>query len=330
MKAKRLQLTSIALIVLAAVIGVQVFLGLGSSSNAAWGQVIAEVKESHNDYLQKLSKAVKAGDLKKASHCADVLDEFWQKLGWLARAQSGPDARSKQQAIIDRVVAETQADQSEQIGLILFTDSADEFLRWLEGIKDETWIKETEYVCKQLEEYAEEMRDAGRDTDLGLTYIEHCLPNFLAFAQWFNELPWQHPEQPRHVQSLLAAIKRDLDLVTGELRTHKTPGDHRFAGRSLEQVQENLKALRIKLPAESSKVTAMLSQIEESLDLLRQAVKLGIEIVQAKHVAWEEGMNRALQTKTDNEQTLGSDLQQGIRKLSDQCEDLVKHLGPSQ
>ena len=329
MKAKRLELTSVALMVVAAVVALQVFLGVGSSTNAAWGQAIAEVKESHNAYLQQLSKAVKAGDLKTASHCADMLDEFWQKLGWLARAQSGPDARSKQQAIIDRVVAETQADQSDQIGLVLFTDSADEFLRWLEGIKDETWIIETEHVCKQLEEYAEEMRDAGRDTDLGLAYIEHCLPNFLAYAHWFNELPWKHPEQPRSAQSLLTAVKRDLDIAAGEMRTLKTRLALRFAARSMEQVHENLKALRIKLAAEPIKVTAMLSQFEESLNLLKQVSRLGVEIAQAKHVAWEEGIDRALQTKTEPGQTLGSDLQQGIRKLHDQCEDLVKQLDTS-
>lgn len=375
MKAKRLELTSVALVVVAAAIAVQVFLGIGSGTNAAWGQVVTELEKSHGAYLQQLSSAVKAGDLKTASHCADMLDEFWQKLGWLARAQSGPDARTKQQAIIDGVVAQSQEDSSDQIGLVLFTDAADQFLNWLEGIQDKSWIAETEYVCKQLEEYAEEMRDAGRDTDLGLAYIEHCLPNFLAYARWFNELPWQHPEQPRSAQSLLTAVKRDLDVAAGELRNYKTRSFHRFAARSLEQVQENLKALHPRLAAESVEVTAILSQAEESLNqlkqvtqlgleiaqakrikeslkLLKQVSQLGIEIAQAKHVEeslkllkqvsrlgieisqanqvdLEDGISRALQTKTDNGKTLGSDLQQGIRKLSDQCDDLVKRLDPS-
>jgi hypothetical protein len=177
-------------------------------------------------------------------------------------------------------------------------------------------------VCKQLEEYAEEMRDAGRDTDLGLAYVEHCLPSFLAYAHWFNELPWKHPEQTRSAQSLLCAIKRDLGIAAGEMRTLKTRLALRFAARSMEQVHENLKALRIKLAGEPMKVTAMLSQFEESLDLLKQVSRLGTEIAQAKHVAWEEGIARALQTKTDDGRSLGANLQQGIRKLRDQCEDL--------
>ncbi len=74
----------------------------------------------------------------------------------------------------------------------------------------------------------------------------------------------------------------------------------------------------------------MSSQIEESLNLLKQVSRLGVEAAQANQVDWEEGMSLAMQSKTGNGKTLGLDLQQGIRKLRDQCEDLLKHLDPSQ
>ena len=113
MKSPTTKSAAAAVIIIAALIVMNPFGGDGT--NAAWARLVEKVQQSHSDYVKKLAAAVKAKDTEKIEFYADMLDEFWQRLGWLARAKSDPENRA--QMIAEAKAASGDRDAPELLNL---------------------------------------------------------------------------------------------------------------------------------------------------------------------------------------------------------------------
>jgi len=226
-------------VIVSVVVGIH-FLG-GPTESRAWGELVERVQQSHDEYLEQLLLAVESKDTEKIAFYADMLSEFWQKLHWLTREAMKPESQAQ---LIARVQAGYEnRKESDRVGIEIFLEHADKFTDWLGKVEDVAWIQETTYVCKQMEEYLEEIRDGARSLELGLSYVEHCLPSCVAYARWFELLPWNDPGQYMMPDTLLRAIKRDLEVAHREILRQQIRDAERFAQRCVQQADKNASEL---------------------------------------------------------------------------------------
>jgi hypothetical protein len=209
---------------------------------------------------------MEAKDVEKASYYADVLSEFWQGLNMLAEARLDPtiqfQSEDSHQLIREKTFYDhfdTHRDQQ------IFLAYANEFIGWISEIEDEAWINEIVHVCKQLEEYAEEIREPGRHPEIDFSYSEHCLPSFIAYCKWFEQLPWDNPEQVMTPDTLLTGIQRDLEIARRELETLQIRDVDRHVKRCIEQAEKNVLDLEIKITSSATK---------KQWDLCRQLTRM--------------------------------------------------------
>jgi hypothetical protein len=239
-KSRITKLAAAAVIIIAAFWGLD-FVGGPNMASIAWGELVERVERSHDEYMKRLLLAVEEKDTEKIEFHADLLSEFWQRLGWLAKVQLDPKRRAELLARIaqERAVYDSHR-EGDDIGVQIFLAHADQFSDWLGKIQDVTWINETIHVCKQMEEYLEEIRDAGRSSQKGLSYVEHLMPSFLAYCGWFDQLPWGDPDRHVGPDTLLTAIERDLEIARREINDPKNKDAERFAKRCVQQTQKNV------------------------------------------------------------------------------------------
>ncbi len=238
MKSRITKLAVAAVIVVAVIIAMQPY-GV-SIESVAWGELIKSVEQSHEEYMKELQLATEEKDGEKIEFYADLLSEFWQKLGWLARGELDQEYKMRMSALIEEEKSNyDDREESDQISMRIFLENADRFSDWLGNIEDVAWINETVHVCKQLEEYAEEIRDAGRHPELDLSYAQHCLPSFVIYCKWFDQLPWYNSGQEMMPAALLAGIERDLRIARREMETRQIRGVTRFVKRCVQQAQKN-------------------------------------------------------------------------------------------
>ncbi len=336
MKSRIAKLVTAATIIIAVLVGIYVIGGSGAS--VAWAELVKRVEQSHDKYMQELSLAAKEKDGEKIVFCANLLSEFWQKLGWLAEARLNPELQIRMSAIIaDKEAVYDKGEESDEIGIRIFRAHADRFNDWLGQIEDVTWINETVHVCKQLEEYAEEIRDGARDSEDGLAYIEHCMPSFLAYADWFKQLPWDDPSEHVGADKLLRVIERDLEISRREIRQLKIDGLDRFAKRSVEHAENNVLELGKRLQFKSTqnekqrKLYKKLSRkVGEISDLLTYAIIAGWDIQQTERISPDEGFRQILRKEFGGRGPLGALLIEQIDESMDLCKKLLEELQSKQ
>lgn len=237
MKSKITKFAAAAVIIIAVMIGLNHYTGSIDGTSVAWAELVERVEQSHDEYMKKLLLAVEEKDTEKIEFYADLLSEFWQNLGWLAETELHPERRDR---IFADIAGRKPGGRSDQIGIQIFLEYSDQFSNWLGKIKDVAWINEIVHVCKQMEEYAEEIRDVGRHTELDFSYAEHCLPGFVAYCEWFEQLPWDNPEQDMTPAMLLTGIQRDLNIARREMEALEIRGVIRFVKRCVQQAQKNV------------------------------------------------------------------------------------------
>lgn len=297
---------------------------LGDSvESVAWGRLVSTMQGAHDDSVAQLLLAVEARDAAKVEYCADLLDEFWQNLNWLAKAHCDPKAQSQLIAESQARIADRPADNDEK-GIGMFLAHAEEFIGWLGAIEDEVWIDETTHVCKQLEEYLEEIRDGARSAELGWPYIEHCLPSFVAHCDWFEQLPWEDPGREMTSAVLLAGIGRDLEAAAREIRNPTIRGGHRWAKRSLQQAQRNAGTLarRADDDARIRLCRSLAGNLDSAIDLVTY---LGIavwDVQETRGVEHTEACRVVLERDLGGQGPLKDRLMRQIDKLSQLCESL--------
>jgi hypothetical protein len=268
MKSKITKLAAAAVIIIAVLIGINQFGG----SNAAWAQIVQTIERSYNQYHDQLQLTMDQKDLNKASENANALSEFWQGIHILAQAKLNPTVPLNSEDSLNIIKLTFEKTVFDDIDKNVFQNYANEFLNWFNQIQDENWIHESIHISKQMEEYAEEIRDAGRHSELGWPYAEHCLAGFFAYSNSFEQLPWDYPGQYMTPDKLLAAVERDLQTARQEITALKIRGADRFAKRSLQQAQRNAQSLSNLISPQNADVFRLsrkLNQkIDESLDLI--------------------------------------------------------------
>jgi len=304
-----------------------------STGGAAWGALVQRTRQAHDDHMARLRAAVEAKDTEKVEHEADLLGEFWQNLNWLARAQGDPQFQSQLLADAQARIEDGLAD--DEPGAAIFLAHAGEFLDWLGKIEDEAWIDETIHVCKQLEEYLEEVRDGARSEELGWPYIDHCLPSVLAYCQWFEQLPWDDPTQAMTARVLLAGIRRDLEMAKTEVRDPIIRGGDRWVRRALEQAQKHAQTLASDLETESpgGRARVGLSRklargLDATADLVTYAGIAAWDIQQTERIASDEASRRVLEREFGGQGPLRDYLLDQIDTLLGLCQVLVEDPGP--
>ena len=243
MKSRITKVAAAAVVIIAVMLGLHYYAGPIGVTSVAWAELVERVERSHDEYMKKLLSAAEEKDTEKIEFYADLLSEFWQNLGWLAETELHPERRDR--IFADIAIAKAHYDESEEsdkAGIRLFLEYEEQFSDWLGNIKDVdvAWINETVHVCKQMEEYAEEIRDVGRDSWLGFSYAEHCLPSFVTYCEWFERLPWGNPKQYMTPAILLTGIQRDLTIARRELEALEIRGVIRFVKRCVEQTRKNV------------------------------------------------------------------------------------------
>ncbi|HIJ70751.1 MAG TPA: hypothetical protein HPP87_05225 [Planctomycetes bacterium] len=254
MKSPITKFAAAAVIVIAVLIAVNHFSGSIDGSGVAWAELVQRVEQSHDEYMKELLSAMEEKDTERVNFYSHLLEEFWQKLGWMARAKIEPEFQIHMLTMIaDQKARYNERGPSAQAGIRLFLEHEEQFSNWLDKIDDKAWINETAHVCKQLEEYGEEIRDVAWDSELTFSYVEHCMPSFVVYCEWFDQLPWDNPEQYMTPAMHLTGIGRDLNIARHEVETLQIRGVARFVKRCVQQVQKNVLDLDKKIASSRTK-----------------------------------------------------------------------------
>ncbi|MHC4130525.1 MAG: hypothetical protein ACYSSP_01065 [Planctomycetota bacterium] len=264
MKSKITKLAPAAVIIIAVLIGINQFSGSIDGSNVAWAELIERVERSHDEYYTELLLAMEAKDVEKVSSRADALSEFWQGLNMVA--EEGLESTEDSLSMLKH---ESFYNRFQEFEKQIFIVYAENFITWMDKIEDTAWINEIAHVCRQLEEYAEEIREPGRHPELEFSYAEHCLPSFIAYCDWFEQLPWENPEQVMTPTMLLTAIQRDLEIARWEIETLEIRGVIPFIKRCVHQAQKNILDLDIKTaPIRTKKQRELCRHLTRRIDEL--------------------------------------------------------------
>lgn len=269
------------------------------------GGPMKPILQTHDEYLTQLFGALAARNDKEVGEYADRLSELWQALVSWTRVKSNPrlwEIKVSEAAINKKYYDEF--DESEQLRL----HYSDAFMTWVENVADKEWGDEIGHVCKQMEEYAEEIRDGGRQGALGLSYSEHCLPSFIAYCEWLKRLPWDDPTQSIATTDLLEAMQRDLQIAQREILHPKNREAQNFVEHSVENAHRTTLVILNRIAGEQASQNQIeaCNQLTKTIDILEvmesEAEHRGREL--HRHgMAWGEGFRLALKEKPDGEHT---------------------------
>ena len=264
MKSRITKLAAAAVIIIAVLAGINYFGGSIDGSGVAWAELVQRVEQSHNEYYEELLLAMEAKDVDKVSARADALSEFWQGLNMLA--EEGLESTEDSLSMLRHESFYNRFQEFEQQ---IFIEYAEHFIAWMNKIEDAAWINEIIHMCRQMEEYAEEIREPGRHPELNFSYAEHCLPGFVTYCQWFEQLPWDNPEQQMTPAMLLTGIQRDLEIARREIEILEIRGVIPFIKRCVQQAQKNVFDLDIKTaPSRTKKQRELCRQLTRRIDEL--------------------------------------------------------------
>jgi len=234
MKSNIAKLAAVAVIIVGVLIGANYFDVSIDGTSVAWAEVVQRVEQSYNQYYEELLFAMKEKDVKRVSSKADALSEFWQGINMLA--EEGLESTEDSLSVLRH---ESFYNRFQEFDPQIFIAYAEHFIAWMDKIEDAAWINEIFHVSRQLEEYAEEIRELGRHPELDFSYAEHCLPSFIAYCEWFERLPWNNPKQQVTPAMLLSGIQRDLNIARREMETLELRGAIPFIKRCVQQAHKN-------------------------------------------------------------------------------------------
>jgi hypothetical protein len=229
------KLAAAAVVVAAVMVGLHYYAGPIGVTSVAWAELVQRVEQSHNEHYKQLLLAMEAKDVQKVSARADALSEFWQGMNMLA--EEGLESTEDSLSMLRH---ESFYNRFQGVEQQIFIVYAEQFIAWMNKIEDATWISEIVHVCRQMEEYAEEIREPGRHPELDFSYAEHCLPSFVRYCEWFEQLPWDSPEQHMTPAMVLSGIQRDLNIARREMEALELRGVIPFVKRCVQQARKNV------------------------------------------------------------------------------------------
>ncbi len=248
MKSRITKLAAAAVIIIAVLVSIHYFGGSIDGASVAWAELVQRVEQSHNKYYTELLLAMEAKDVDKVSARADALSEFWQGINSLAE-----EGLESTEDSLNMLRHESFYNRFQEFEQQIFIVYAEQFIAWMNKLKDAAWINEIIHMCRQMEEYAEEIREPGRHPELDFSYAEHCLLSFVTYCQWFEQLPWDNPGQHMTPAMLLTRIQRDLKIARWEMEALELRGVIPFVKRCAQQAQKNVLDLDIKTASSKTK-----------------------------------------------------------------------------
>jgi hypothetical protein len=335
MRSRITKLAAAAVIIVAILFGLKI-IGGPDMSNVAWAKLVQRVEQSHDGYMKQLLLAIEVKDTEKIEFYADLLDEFWQKLGWLARAELHPEHRAR---ILAQIAAAKdkydKREESDQTGIQIFLKYSEKFSKWLGETEDVAWLNETIHVCKQMEEYAEEIRDAHIRSEDDLPHIEHCMSSFLVYSGWFKQLPWDDPSEYMGLDVLLAAIERDLKIAHFELETLQIRGADRFVKRCVQQARKNVLDLEKKTTSSRTEqqrdlCRQLTRRIDHLSELLTYAIIASWDIQQSHKVGADAAFSQVLRKEFGGIETFGAHFLDEIDESLKLCKELSQNFESQQ
>ncbi|MHC4671728.1 MAG: hypothetical protein ACYTF1_02255 [Planctomycetota bacterium] len=335
MQSKFSKYAAAAVIIIGVLIGINHFGGSIDGSSSAWAELVETLERTHNEYMEDLLWAVQNKDTKKINYYANLLDEFWQNLGWMATAELDQELRTQMMArIAEKKARYDKRDESDQVGTRIFLAYEDQFGEWLGKIEDVTWISETAHVCKQMEEYAEEIRDAAAmPHEEGLPYIEHCIASFIEYAGWFEQLPWDDTSEYVSHGILLTAIERDLEISRREILDSNNRDAIRFVKRCIQQAQKNVLYMKGILQSQTAENKDQMKsckklrrKIDEVYDLITYATIASWDIQNKDEIDYSKALRQVMTKEFANQGSFES----YFLKQIDQSLNLCKQLSEGQ
>ncbi|MHC4123636.1 MAG: hypothetical protein ACYSSI_08705 [Planctomycetota bacterium] len=337
MNSKITKLVTAAVIIIAVILGLNIIGGSIDGASVAWAEIVQRVEQSHNEYYTELLLSMEAKDMEKATTLADKLSDFWAGMGILAEAKLDPAIQLQSEDSLDLIREKAFYYLSlEQNGRQIFLEYANEFIDWLNKIENIAWTNEIFHICRQLEEYAEEIREPGRHPELDFSYAKHCLPGFVTYCQWFEQLPWDNPNQNMTPAMILTRIQRDLEIARREIETLKIRGTIPFVKRCVQQAQKNILDLDKKIvSSRTKKQRDLCRQLDKRIDELCALIIYAevtrqdfIEqiIKQNQHDKLAEKSEQVLTKEFDNKGSFADYYIERIDQSLDLCEQLLAEL----
>ena len=327
MKTKTTKFAIAAVVIIAIMIGINQFGGSIDGASIVWADVVQKLELSYNKYQEDLLLAMEEKDLEKASSNADALSEFWQGIHILAEAKLDPTISLELEDSLNFIKLTFDKTFFDDIDKNIFQNYANEFMNWFSRIEDEAWVYEGVHISKQMEEYAEEIRDGGRHSELGLSYAEHCLPSFVTYSQWFEQLPWNNPEQYMAPDVILTAIERDMEIARQEINALKIRSVDRFTKRCIQQAQRNAQNLnkntKLQQMANQQKLAHKLTQKTNELSgLISYLTVASGDITLRNKIHKPEAISKILTKEFGNKDSFAEYLIEQIDQALGLCDQL--------
>ncbi|MHC4738966.1 MAG: hypothetical protein ACYS9Y_08700 [Planctomycetota bacterium] len=335
MKTRITKLAAAAVIIVGVLIGAHYFGVSIDGTSVAWAEIVQRVEQSYNKYYAELLSAMEEKDVQKVSSNADALSEFWQGINMLA--EEGLESTEDSLSVLRH---ESFYNRFQEFDPQIFIAYAEHFIAWMDKIEDAAWINEIFHVSRQLEEYAEEIREPGRHPELDFSYAKHCLPSFIAYCEWFERLPWNNPKQQMTPAMLLSGIQRDLNIARREMETLEIRGVIPFIKRCVQQAQRN--ALDLDRKSASSRTRKqrdlcrhLTRRIDELCALITYAEVMSQDFVeqiirQNQHEQLAEKFEQVLTEEFGNKGPFADYYIERIDQSLDLCRQLLAELGSLQ
>ena len=332
MKSKITKLAAAAVIIVGVLIGANYFDVSIDGTSVDWAEVVQRVEQSYNKYYAELLSAMEKKDVQKASSNADALSEFWQGINVLAEAKLDPTIQLQSEDSLNCIRFFRFKPVFGEFDMNVFHAYVNEFLNWHNNIEDQAWIYEIIHISKEMEEYAEEIREPGRHPERhDFSYAEHCLPGFVTYCEWFERLPWDNPEQIMMPAVVLAAIERDLQIARREIEFIERRDVDRVAKRCMKQALRNSQALDQKIKScqlvDQWKLCNQLTQkVSELSGLMAYLAVASGDVTQTNKIHDREKVHQILTDKFANRESFADYFIEQVDQALNLCQQLHKGL----
>ncbi len=316
--------------VIIVVLGVTFFGPSGNTgSGMAWGEIVRQIDATQDELLNEIEQASQSGDMEKVGAVADQLSDFWQGLLQLAKARNNPQMADRIDRAIVQISERTVNDRG--VDADVFIRHADKFMVWLDTIEDDLWIDQAAFICKQLEEYSENIRDGVRKSENEI--VEHCLPAFIEYCRFFEKLPWDDPSVRMSIDDLAECIDRDLRMIRYEIKEPVMRDFYRFAKRCKEQIQRNIEKLKTRLEevgVTDEKLIEYYDELNEKfVEVISRLDRVDIIVREkiAAGVAYSDKLYRQILKETiDKAGSLEDELVDKVESVLDSCRQFINDL----
>jgi len=349
------EVAAAGLIVIGVIFGIY-FMDGADDSSVVWGQLSDQVNQSHDIHMQMLSEAFASMDPEKISATVEMISDFSNQIGQHIEVKEYPNLHIDHLAHGDvhQQVHTEHIDQHQQhvhiheilhdyVQDLLHSHGSDEQVfelhtetvsNWIANFEDQGWVNETNHICQQINEYAQEIIQGAASEELGWAHIAHCEPHLLHYYEDLVSLPWNDPQRPISPGELLSSIERDLTIVREEIRSPMLSKGSGMVKRNIWQALGNSRELQLRLEQNHQDNLEMreisidlIKGINECYEQIAYAAVAGMRMQQDSNITEIEAFMKILSENINETQSLGEFLTGEIELVLELEEQLAGLLG---